>query len=45
MTGSHDDGGLARGDGLGPIDETVAVPHPAARELPGHIRAALDRMR
>ena len=45
MTGSHDDGGLARDDGLGPIDETVAVPHPAARELPGHIRAALDRMR
>ena len=45
MTHGHDDGAPAGAAGAGPIEETVAVPRPDSRELPGHIRAALDRMR
>ncbi len=45
MTHGHDDGAPAGVAGAGPIEETVAVPRPDSRELPGHIRAALDRMR
>lgn len=45
MTHGHDDGAPAGSAGAGPIEETVAVPRPDSRELPGHIRAALDRMR
>lgn len=45
MTHGHDVGAPAGVAGAGPIEETVAVPRPDSRELPGHIRAALDRMR
>lgn len=41
----HDDGAPAGAGRTAPLEQTIPVPRPDARELPGHIRASLERMR